>query len=165
MFRKLVEENENSKASEKDAIKKAEEAASKKGELDRKIKDLENETARKKQLAMQAVAARGEIKRHLDDSLALIEKMKLEKEHLLQDVKNAQEDMLKYQQKHDEMFDSVNSLNSRIEELEEHKLHLLQKLKSYGDKGELDYIIKTQKLENVRHKGFESRVQVEDYNP
>ena len=48
MFRKLVEENENSKASEKDAIKKAEEAASKKGELDRKIKDLENETARKK---------------------------------------------------------------------------------------------------------------------
>ncbi|MFO0118319.1 MAG: hypothetical protein ACK521_12160 [bacterium] len=96
MFRKLVEENENSKASEKDAIKKAEEAASKKGELDRKIKDLENETARKKQLAMQAVAARGEIKRHLDDSLALIEKMKLEKEHLLQDVKNAQEDMLKY---------------------------------------------------------------------
>jgi hypothetical protein len=83
MFRKLVEENENSKASEKDAIKKAEEAASKKGELDRKIKDLENETARKKQLAMQAVAARGEIKRHLDESLHIIEQMKLEKEHLL----------------------------------------------------------------------------------
>jgi len=116
-------------------------------------------------MALQAVAARGEIKRHLDESLATIEQMKLEREHLLQDVKNAQEDMLKYQQKHDEMFESVNSLNSRIEELEEHKLHLLNKLKALGDKGDLDYIIKTQKLENVKHKGFESRVQVEDYNP
>lgn len=77
---------------------------------------------------------------------------------MLGQVKEAQEDMLKYQQKHDEMFDSVNSLNGRIEELESHKLHLLAKLKSYGDKGDLDYIIKTQKLENVRHKGFETRV-------
>lgn len=165
MFRKLVEENEKSKLSEKEAKLLAEDAASSKGKLESKIKDLENETARKKQLAMQAVAARGEIKRHLDESLATIEQMKLEKEHLLQDVKNAQEDMLKYQQKHDEMFESVNSLNSRIEELEEHKLHLLNKLKALGDKGDLDYIIKTQKLENVKHKGFESRVQVEDYNP
>ncbi len=63
------------------------------------------------------------------------------------------------------MFNSVNSLNDRIEELEEHKLHLLNRLKSLGDKGDLDYIIKTQKLENVKHMGFESRVQVEDYDP
>jgi hypothetical protein len=80
-------------------------------------------------------------------------------------VKEAQEEMHRYQQKHDEMFDSVNSLNGRIEELESHKLHLLNKLKSYGDKGDLDYIIKTQKLENVKHRGFEQRVQVEEYNP
>ena len=84
---------------------------------------------------------------------------------MLVDVKEAETEKLKYQQKHDEMFDSVNSLNARIEELEEHKLHLLNKLKGLGDKGDLDYIIKTQKLENVKHKGFESRVQVEDYNP
>ena len=63
------------------------------------------------------------------------------------------------------MFNSVNSLNQRIEELEDHKLHLLQKLKQYGDKGDLDYIIKTQKLEGVKHKGFEQRVQVENYDP
>lgn len=63
------------------------------------------------------------------------------------------------------MFESVNGLNNRIEELEQHKLHLLGKLKNYGDKGDLDYIIKTQKLDNVKHKGFESRVVVEDYNP
>lgn len=41
------------------------------------------------------------------------------------------------------MFASVGSLNSRIEELEQHKLHLLEKLKKYGDKGGLEYIIKT----------------------
>ena len=47
------------------------------------------------------------------------------------------------------MFNSVSSLNQRIEELETHKLHLLTKLKNYGDKGGLEYIVKTQKLENV----------------
>ena len=45
--------------------------------------------------------------------------------------------------KHDEMFNSVSSLNQRIEELEQHKLHLLDKLKAYGDKGGLEYIVKT----------------------
>jgi hypothetical protein len=41
------------------------------------------------------------------------------------------------------MFSAVSSLNGRIEELEQHKLHLLSKLKKYGDKGDLSYIIKT----------------------
>ena len=48
------------------------------------------------------------------------------------------------------MFAAVSGLNSRIEELEQHKLHLLQKLKTYGDKGDLSYIIKTQRLENIQ---------------
>lgn len=50
------------------------------------------------------------------------------------------------------MFASVGNLNARIEELEQHKLHLLEKLKKYGDKGGLEYIIKTQKLEGIRGK-------------
>ena len=41
------------------------------------------------------------------------------------------------------MFTSVSALNARIEELESHKLLLLEKLKGYGDKGGLEYIIKT----------------------
>lgn len=53
----------------------------------------------------------------------------------------------KFELKHDEMFYSVSGLNSRIEELEQHKLHLLSKLKTYGEKGDLSYIIKTQKLD------------------
>lgn len=71
----------------------------------------------------------------------------------------------RYEKKHDEMFSAISGLNGRIEELEQHKLHLLQRLKKYGDKGDLGYIIKTQKLENVKGKEFEGRVVVEDYNP
>jgi len=41
----------------------------------------------------------------------------------------------------------------------------LDKLKGYGDKGGLEYIVKTQKLENVKGKKFENRVVVEDYRP
>ena len=63
------------------------------------------------------------------------------------------------------MFNSVSTLNSRIEELEQHKIHLLTKLKSYGDKGGLEYIIKTQKLENVEGKKIDNRVKVDEYNP
>jgi hypothetical protein len=63
------------------------------------------------------------------------------------------------------MFASVSNLNARIEELEQHKLHLLNKLKKYGDKGGLEYIIKTQKLEGIRGKEFNDRVKVEDYKP
>jgi len=63
------------------------------------------------------------------------------------------------------MFESVSGLNRRIEELETHKLHLLSKLKQYGDKGGLEYIVKTQKLESVKGKEFDSRVTVENYQP
>ena len=52
-------------------------------------------------------------------------------------------------QRHDEMFEQTSSLNARIEELESHKLLLLEKLKQLGDKSGLEYIIKTQKLDNI----------------
>ena len=80
-------------------------------------------------------------------------------------VQEAKAERDKYEQRHDEMFAAVSGLNARIEELENHKLHLLQKLKKYGDKGDLGYIIKTQKLENVKGKEFANRVVVEDYKP
>lgn len=70
-----------------------------------------------------------------------------------------------YKSKHDEMFQSVSALNKRIEELEQHKLHLLEKLKAQGDKGGLEYIVKTQKLEGIRGKELSDRVVVEDYRP
>ena len=63
------------------------------------------------------------------------------------------------------MFQSVSALNKRIEELESHKMHLLDKLKAQGDKGGLEYIVKTQKLENVKGKELSDRIVVEDYRP
>jgi hypothetical protein len=62
------------------------------------------------------------------------------------------------------MFNSVSGLNSRIEELETHKLHLLDKLKTYGDRGDLGYIVKTQKLEQVKPKEI-AKVKVDEYLP
>jgi len=70
-----------------------------------------------------------------------------------------------YQNRHDEMFNQTSALNARIEELENHKLLLLDKLKGYGDKGSLDYIIKTQGLEGVKGKPIGNRINNEEYNP
>ena len=56
------------------------------------------------------------------------------------------------------MFKSVSGLNARIEELETHKLHLLDKLKGYGDRGDLTYIVKTQNLGNIKAKEMKDRV-------
>lgn len=67
-------------------------------------------------------------------------------------MKEAEEEVAYYKKKHDEMFQSVSALNKRIEELESHKLHLLDKLKAHGDKGGLEYIVKTQKLEYIKGK-------------
>ena len=58
-------------------------------------------------------------------------------------LQEAAKEVERYKQKHDEMFNSQSSLNARIEELEQHKLHILEKLKEYGDKGDLSYIVKT----------------------
>ena len=44
-------------------------------------------------------------------------------------------------------------------------MHLLDKLKAQGDKGGLEYIVKTQKLENVKGKELSDRIVVEDYRP
>jgi hypothetical protein len=63
------------------------------------------------------------------------------------------------------MYGQTSALNARIEELENHKLLLLDKLKSYGDKGSLDYIIKTQGLEGVKGKPLGNRIKNEEYNP
>jgi hypothetical protein len=38
-------------------------------------------------------------------------------------------------------------------------------LKLFGDKGDLSYIVKTQKLDNIRVKDLKDRVKVEDYKP
>jgi len=54
-----------------------------------------------------------------------------------------EEQKIEAELRHDEMFNSVSMLNSRIEELEMHKIVLLQKLKNHGDKSSIDHLIKS----------------------
>ena len=117
------------------------------------------------QLSMKAIAARSNIKQYLDEEKARADQLTLQIQQMLLKVQDASQERLLFQNKHDEMFDSVSALNQRIEELEQHKLHLLQKLKTYGDKGGLEYIVKTQNLDKMESKDFENRVVVENYDP
>lgn len=78
---------------------------------------------------------------------------------------NATEEVKRFKAKHDEMFASVSGLNNRIEELEQHKLHLLERLKKLGDRGDLSYIVKTQKLDDIKVKEMKDRVSRDPYNP
>jgi hypothetical protein len=80
-------------------------------------------------------------------------------------MENAGKEVERFKAKHDEMFASVSGLNNRIEELEQHKLHLLERLKKLGDRGDLSYIVKTQKLDDIKVKEMKDRVSREPYNP
>jgi len=50
------------------------------------------------------------------------------------------------------MFSATSGLNRRIEELENHKKFILEKLKQNTEKSDVDYIVKTQGLENIESK-------------
>ena len=143
----------------------AKEARQKMGSLQQKIDNLELDKNKAKQLSIKAIAARSQIKNYLDDEKARVDALQQQLQMMQQKLVEAEEERLEFQYKHDEMFGSVSALNQRIEELESHKLHLLSKLKGYGDKGGLEYIVKTQQLDKIESKQFENRVQVEQYDP
>ena len=112
-------------------------------QMKKTIKDLTEEVERKKRLSFQAIAARGNMKQHLDEAKKSFEDACKQIEDFKAQLEMAAKDVERYKMKHDEMFSSVSGLNQRIEELEQHKLHLLNKLKTYGDRGDLGYIVKT----------------------
>jgi chromosome segregation ATPase len=91
--------------------------------------DLKLELERKERLSLQAIAARSNMKSLLDNAVANIKSLESDREKMIIRLKDAEEEVAYYKQKHDSMFGSVSSLNKRIEELEQHKLHLLDKLK------------------------------------
>jgi len=105
------------------------------------------------------------MKTHLDDEKKRNDNLGDQISTLNEKITECENDVTKYKAKHDEMFKSVSGLNARIEELEQHKLHLLDKLKSYGDRGDLSYIVKTQKLGDIKAKEMKDRVHIEDYQP
>lgn len=165
IFRAEAADRNKVKAQQKQAEKEAQEALAIRNALQKEINDLKRERDRKKQLSIQAIAARSNIKMYLDQEKDKVSQLEHSLELIARQLKENEEEKLDYKDKHDEMFASVSALNSRIEELEQHKLHLLEKLKQYGDRGDLDYIVKTQGLDKIESKTFESRVQVEKYDP
>ena len=133
----------------------ADEARRARQTLELKISNLEKDKAKAMQLSMKAIAARSNIKEYLDEEKARNESLNNQILHMQQKVHLAEQERQEYEDKHNEMFNSVSALNARIEELENHKLHLIQKLKSHGDKGGLEYIIKTQKLDQMEGQPFD----------
>mmetsp|Transcript_14321 Transcript_14321/g.14294 ORF Transcript_14321/g.14294 Transcript_14321/m.14294 type:complete len:132 (+) Transcript_14321:1256-1651(+) len=120
--------------------------------LELEKKDLKHELERKERLALQAIAARSSMKDSLAESTRDLKKAMDDMKSMEEEVKKAKEETEYYKKRYDEMFNSVSGLNKRIEELEEHKKHLLSKIKESGDSTGLDYIIKTQKLDDVKGK-------------
>jgi chromosome segregation ATPase len=120
--------------------------------LERECLDLKSELERKERLSLQAIAARSNMKNHLDNATQHLKDTENKVKTMTSRIKEAEEEVAYYKKRHDEMFASVSGLNKRIEELESHKLHLLDKLKGYGDKGGLEYIVKTQKLDKIKGK-------------
>lgn len=89
------------------------------------MRDLTAEVERKKRLAMQAVAARHQVKDTLKEALDKVSHFESIMSQVSQQVTEAKQERDKFEQRHDEMFAAVSGLNARIEELENHKLHLL----------------------------------------
>ncbi len=133
-------------------------AVGKTEQLELEIKNLKKDKEKAMQLSMKAIAARSNIKQYLDDEKNKNQAMANQMELLEHKIMEAMQERQEFANKHDEMFNSVSALNQRIEELENHKLHLLNKLKGYGDKGGLEYIVKTQHLDQIEGKQFENRV-------
>ncbi len=143
MFRELVANNESLKSTMQTALDERDQAVKDDKRLKKKVADLESELDRKKRLALQAIAARSNIKIEFEESQKKNAALQKEIQQLNDVIIDCKSERDRYSQKHDEMFSSVSNLNARIEELESHKMHLLNKLKKYGDKGGLEYIIQT----------------------
>lgn len=166
MFRAEANFRLECKKEKDDAVDEMKKAMKIHNKLVKKIADLENELARKERLAIQAIAARASMKGHLEDGKsANMDLQNVIKEYQkLQEV--ADDRVHDYKTKHDEMFDSVSGLNIRIDELESHKMHLFKRLESLGDRGSLDYIVKTQGLQNMKADPIKNPVTIdEDYDP
>ena len=148
-----------------EAVEKMTEALKRTNFLEKERLDQKAELERKERLSLQAIAARSNMKNHLDNATSHIKDTETRVKNMMGRIKEAEEEVAYYKKRHDEMFASVSALNKRIEELESHKLHLLEKLKATGDKGGLEYIVKTQKLDQVKGKELQDRVVVEDYRP
>ena len=125
MFRLEANERNIINKTKTEAENTAREALANRDRMQNRINDLESELDRKKQLSIQAIAARSNVKRHLDQAQTKITELDKKLEVTTKRMEEAEQQKSDAIEKHDEMFNSVSALNQRIEELEQHKLHLL----------------------------------------
>ena len=86
--------------------------------LRKKVTNLTDEVERKKRLALQAIAARGQFKQTLSDYQEKIATHETQVAKVNQERDEAKTERDRYEKKHDEMFAAISGLNGRIEELE-----------------------------------------------
>lgn len=129
MFRNERDEKQRIKTEFEKQRAEMERAKKEDAYLRKQVRDLTAEVERKKRLAMQAIAARGQFKDNLNEYQRKVEQFESIMARKNKEMDDAREDRDRFERKHDEMFQAVSGLNGRIEELEQHKLHLLQKLK------------------------------------
>lgn len=118
MFRAEAVQRKKYKLEKTEAIDKMSKYQKEHFKLVNERDDLKNELERKQRLAIQAIAARGNIKTHLDEEKNKNIEAQKNIEALNQSLVDAANEVKKFKQKHDEMFASVSGLNARIEELE-----------------------------------------------
>ena len=143
MFMKEKKVNENYMRIIEDAKVERDDAVGQKDGLLKAREDLQLEVKRKIRLAMVTQAAREGMQAALKEAKDTIRHQENDIQRMLAAMESNENEKATFRNRHDEMFNQTSALNARIEELENHKLLLLDKLKGYGDKGSLDYIIKT----------------------
>lgn len=150
MFRAEAQFRNQCKKDKEDAEIKMYDAVKIAEKLELEKKDLKHELERKERLALQAIAARSSMKDSLSESSTNLKKAIDDIKKMEEEVKKANKETEYYKERFDGMFHQVSGLDKRIQELEEHKKHLLDKIKQSGDTTGLEYIIKTQKLDNIK---------------
>mmetsp|Transcript_1825 Transcript_1825/g.2450 ORF Transcript_1825/g.2450 Transcript_1825/m.2450 type:complete len:146 (-) Transcript_1825:265-702(-) len=118
MFRAEAVFRKQCKQEKDDAVEKMSFAMKQHNKLVSERDDLKNELERKQRLAIQAIAARGNMKQHLDEAKLKFEEALKSINELKGQIIEAGKEVQRFKNKHDEMFTSVSGLNSRIEELE-----------------------------------------------
>ena len=161
MFRAEAQFRNKCKQEKDDAEELMRDALKKYNRLEGEKKDMKHELERKERLALQAIAARSNMKTSLDEANKNLQQALEDGKEMETQMLRARDEAEQYKLRYEEMFNSVSALNKRIEELEEHKKHLLEKVKDSS----LEYIVKTQKLENIQGAEPKNRVTVEDYRP
>ena len=90
-----------------EAVEKMTEALKRTNFLEKERLDLKAELERKERLSLQAIAARSNMKNHLDNATSHIKDTETRVKNMMGRIKEAEEEVAYYKKRHDEMFASL----------------------------------------------------------